>query len=167
MQQAFLHKSHANQELLDRIEQIDAAHYPEQFRLAVRLLNHTHVVDNIFLAHLTGCTHGYTATNTEATPDTATLRRNLAETDARLAQYAADLDESAAEEILAFRFTDGDTGSMSRREILLHLLTHSAYHRGNIGMVLNECGLERPKDTLTRFLHLAEPQRRAVFRQPA
>ena len=35
---------------------------------AIRLLNHIHVVDRIFAAHLSGAAHGYYATNTPKTP---------------------------------------------------------------------------------------------------
>jgi hypothetical protein len=45
-----------------------------QHHQAVRLMNHIHVVDRIFIAHLTGQAHTYTATNTPDTPTpTATV----------------------------------------------------------------------------------------------
>ena len=50
---------------------------------------------------------------------------------------------------------------MTREEMLFHILAHGAYHRGNVGMVLSSCGINRPKDTFTRFLHLTDASRRA------
>lgn len=40
----------------------------------------------------------------------------------------AELDES-----ISFNFTDGDVGTMTREEMLFHVITHGAYHRGNVG----------------------------------
>jgi uncharacterized damage-inducible protein DinB len=51
---------------------------------------------------------------------------------------------------------------MTREEMLFHVLAHGAYHRGNVGMALTACGIDRPKDTFTRFLHLSEPGRRSA-----
>ncbi len=50
---------------------------------------------------------------------------------------------------------------MTRDEMLFHILAHGAYHRGNVGMLLSACGIDRPKDTFTRFLHQIDPDRRA------
>ncbi|EMP89497.1 dinB family, partial [Vibrio paracholerae 87395] len=59
-----------------------------------------------------------------------------------------------------FRFIDGGFGQLTVEEILLHLLTHGSNHRGMASRVLAENGLERPKDTFTRYLHETEPTRR-------
>ena len=61
---------------------------------------------------------------------------------------------------LAFQFTDGDQGCMSREEMLFHVITHGAYHRGNVGQMLKGIDVAPPRDLLTKFLHLREPQRR-------
>jgi len=45
-------------------------------------------------------------------------------------------------------------------EILLHLLTHGSNHRGMAARVLAVNGLDRPRDTFTRFLHQSDPVRR-------
>ena len=52
---------------------------------------------------------------------------------------------------------------MTREEMLFHVLADGAYHRGNVGMILTPCGIDRPKDTFTRFLHLSEPDRRVAI----
>lgn len=67
--------------------------------------------------------------------------------------HIARLDAAALQQPLAFRFTDGDAGTMTREEMLFHLLAHGAYHRGNIAMLLSECGVEQPRELFTRFLH--------------
>lgn len=160
MKQAFRYKAWANAEILDAIATIDAARFPEQWTLAVRLMNHTHVVDRIFAAHLVGAAHGFTATNTPETPGLEELRASIATTDDWYQAYVARTAHGELAESIAFTFADGDRGCMTREEMLFHVLAHGSYHRGNVGMVLTACGIERPKDTFTRFLHSAEPERR-------
>jgi uncharacterized damage-inducible protein DinB len=164
METKFRYKAWANAEMLDALAQIDEKQYPEQWKLAVRLMNHTYVVDRIFAAHLTGTTHAYQGTNTPETPTVAQLRDSICASDAWYQRYVAQLDDAALRETLVFTFTDGDPGAMTREEMLFHVLAHGGYHRGNVGMVLSACGIERPKDTFTRFLHSPEQGRRAPVR---
>lgn len=158
----FAFKAWANAELLQALAQIDAAAYPAQRQRAIRLLNHTHVVDRIFAAHLDGGTHAFSASNTAETPALEALHAAVADSDRWYAGYVAGIDATALQQSLAFRFTDGDAGTMTREEMLFHVLAHGAYHRGNIAMLLSECGLEQPRELFTRFLHAREPQRRGA-----
>jgi uncharacterized damage-inducible protein DinB len=72
----------------------------------------------------------------------------------------AGLSDAALLEVLNFSFTDGDPGRMSREEILLHVITHVGYHRGNVGQVLKSISVAPPRDLYTKFLHHSEPSRR-------
>lgn len=160
MERQFAYKAWANAEILDALARIDASRYPEQRKHAIRLVNHTHVVDRIFAAHLSGARHGFQDTNTPETPTVERLREQVAESDAWYRDYVGRLDRQSLHESIAFIFTDGDSGTMTREEILFHVLAHGTYHRGNVGMVLAECGIDRPRDSFTRFLHATEPGRR-------
>jgi uncharacterized damage-inducible protein DinB len=84
------------------------------------------------------------------------------ETDAWYLNFVSELPALALSEILDFTFTDGDRGRMSREEILLHVLTHGGYHRGNVGQVLKSISVAPPSDLYTKFLHQSEPTRRAT-----
>ena len=44
--------------------------------------------------------------------------------------------------------------------MLLHVITHGYYHRGNVGQVLKSMAIAPPRDLYTKFLHLQEPSRR-------
>jgi uncharacterized damage-inducible protein DinB len=49
---------------------------------------------------------------------------------------------------------------MTREEILLHVITHGGYHRGNVGQMLKSISIAPPRDLYTKFLHVSEPERR-------
>lgn len=70
------------------------------------------------------------------------------------------LPRAALSERVRFVFTDGDVGLMNREEILLHVVTHGGCHRGAAGQVMRAASAAPPRDLYTRFLHLAEPERR-------
>lgn len=129
---------------------------------AVRMMNHIHVVDRIFVAHLSGQSHPYTSTNTPDTPTPEDLSWRMQETDAQLQALSEELSAEQAAQRIPFKFTDGDGGSMSPAEMLLHVCLHSTYHRGQVGQMLKDEGLSPPRELLTRKLHTEEPGRRVV-----
>jgi uncharacterized damage-inducible protein DinB len=57
-------------------------------------------------------------------------------------------------------FTDGAPGRMSREEMLLHVITHGAGHRGQVSALLLLNGLRTAADGFTTYLHQAEPAAR-------
>ena len=154
------HKSWANRELFDLLATLPADEHAEVLHAAVRMLNHIYVVDRIFRAHLLGQAHAYTATNTEDTPSLDELHFAVAETDNWFEAYVAALEPQDLQESVAFRFTDGDAGRMTREEMLVHVVTHGAYHRGNVGQMLKGIAVVPPRDLLTKYLHQKEPARR-------
>ncbi|MES2608987.1 MAG: DinB family protein [Pseudomonadota bacterium] len=159
--QLFQYKRWANEELLALGMASQDALPPDDLRLFVRILNHTYVVDRIFACHLQGQPQtAYDATNTPETPALDTLREAVRASDDWYHQYAGGLGEAELVERLRFRFTDGDTGSMSRSEILNHIVVHGTYHRGAAGRILAAHAVQPPRDSLTVFLHRMEPARR-------
>lgn len=155
----FGYKSWANSELFPLLATLPPEH-SEPLHTCIRTLNHIYVVDSIFRAHLSEEQRAFDATNTKATPSLEQLRIDVEATDAWYRSYVSSLTASALTEVLAFTFTDGDRGRMSREEILLHVLTHGGYHRGNVGQVLKSLSIAPPRDLYTRFLHQSEPARR-------
>ncbi|MBD8899118.1 DinB family protein [Rhodanobacter sp. DHG33] len=156
----FAYKAWANAAMLEAMLAIDGERFPEQRRKAVRVMNHTFVVDRIFAAHLSGEANPYAATNTEDTPELPALTASIRDSDAWLAGYARELSPERWGERIRFRFTDGKAGEMSRAEMLQHLVVHGAYHRGAVGQILDALSLPRPADTINVYLHAAEPWRR-------
>ena len=156
----FAYKAWADSELLDTLSTLPAAN-AEALQACIRTLNHIHVVDRIFRAHLSGQPRPFDATNTKATPTLEQLGRDVRATDAWYLDHVSHASERDLSQVLDFTFTDGDRGRMSREEILLHVLTHGGYHRGNVGQVLKSISVAPPRDLYTKFLHESEPARRS------
>ena len=166
LQSLFAFKSWSDSELFDLLadvnaqQQVDAQQHANSIHSAIRTLNHIYVVDRIFRAHLEGEPHHYTATNTEATPDLRELQFAVAETDTWFEAYSAAISAEQLCQKLPFRFTDGDAACMSREEMLVHVITHGGYHRGNVGQMLKSLSVAPPRDMYTRFLHMSDVARR-------
>jgi uncharacterized damage-inducible protein DinB len=154
------YKAWANQELFAGLGHFERPKHEDALHQALRILNHTHVVDKIFAAHLSGTPHCYTATNTEQTPTLHELRRATKDVDDWYLAHLQSLTPELLTESVPFVFTDGDAGAMTRAEILIHVVLHGAYHRGAVGRLMFQAGVAPPRDIFTRYLHAVEPSRR-------
>ena len=125
------------------------------------------MVDSLFISRLCGEAERYVADNTRETPKFVELKARIAQNDAWLIDFAERATDEELRRVIAFRFTDGDFGQLSVEEVLLHLLTHGSNHRGMASRTLAIHGLERPKDTFTRYLHETQPARRELAGQAA
>src|SRR6187549_425694 len=104
LQSLFAYKAWANSELLARLATVPQ-NQTEQLQSCLRTLNHTHVVDRIFRAHLSGQRHPFDSTNTKDTPSLGQLQNDVKATDDWYVDYVANLTEPALSEVLAFTFT--------------------------------------------------------------
>jgi uncharacterized damage-inducible protein DinB len=100
------------------------------FRNMVHTLNHNYVIGAIWQAHLMGREHGYTARNTPDHPPLDTLRALQATLDAWYIAWADAATGAELEEPVSFALIGGNRGTMTRAQILLHVVNHSSYHRG-------------------------------------
>lgn len=162
---AFKYKKWANSELLafgerqlHLLPESDAVFF-------IRILNHTTVVDSLFISRMSGTPELYLADNTAETPTYFELKERIDRNDSWLVHFVATATPEVLNQIISFRFTDGDYGKLSVEEIMIHLLTHGSNHRGMASRTLGSNGLERPKDTFTRYLHEVEPFRRQPIDQ--
>lgn len=154
------YKAWANQELFAELQQLDPLTQQSELHAALRILNHIHVVERIFVANLQGINHSYSTTNTPETPTLEALHKAVQNTDRWYVDYVAGLSTEQLAERLRFEFVDGDTGCMSREEMLAHIVTHGGYHRGAVGRIMAQLQLAPLRDIYTRFLHDDQPQRR-------
>jgi uncharacterized damage-inducible protein DinB len=157
---AFKYKQWANSELLTfgerqlhLLPESDAVFF-------IRILNHTTVVDSLFISRMSGTPELYSADNTVETPTYPELKERIERNDSWLVHFSSTATPEILSQIISFTFTDGEHGNLSIEEVMLHLLTHGSNHRGMASRTLASNGLERPKDTFTRYLHEVEPFRR-------
>jgi uncharacterized damage-inducible protein DinB len=160
LQSLFRQKATISQAFFDVVGQLDAEAHATERHAIVRLLNHIHVVDRIFAAHLRGEAHGYASTNTPHTPELDALREAVRASDQGYLELVDALTPPQLAQAVDFAFTDGQHGRMTREEMLGHVLTHGSYHRGEVGQMLKRIAAAPPRDLFTAYLHRAEPQRR-------
>jgi len=95
-------------------------------------LNHVYAMDLVWRAHLEGEPHGFTTRRPELFCELSSLRAAQIQVDDWYENCASELDPEASDAIVEFEFIGGGYGSMSRSEILLHVVNHTTYHRGHI-----------------------------------
>jgi uncharacterized damage-inducible protein DinB len=154
----FAHKAWANAELFAVLASL-AERQSESLHACLRTLSHAYIVDRIFRAHLAGESRPFGATNSEEVPDLEVLGNAVAELDNWYQGYVDQVSPEVLSEIVEFTFTSGSPGRMSREEILLHVITHSVYHRGSIAQVLKSISVVPPDDPYTVFLHYVKADR--------
>jgi uncharacterized damage-inducible protein DinB len=156
----FRYQAWANEAFFKKLATLDIALHTTEQHQAMRLLNHNYVVAQIFRGHLINRPHGYASDNTVETPELDELRESVAACDHWYIDYIANATSEQLLEKIAFAFTDGDKGSMTREEMLAHVITHGSYHRGEVGRLLSQSCFQIPWDTFAVFLHQADPGRR-------
>lgn len=125
------------------------------FRNMVHTLNHNYVIDLIWQAHLEGRAHGFSARNTAEHPPLAELRRAQERIDGWYTDWAARASQAALDEKLTFTLIGGNQGTMSRGEMLLHVVNHTTYHRGFVADLFYQVPARPPVTDLPVFLREA------------
>jgi len=103
--------------------------------------------EEVWLARLLG-------TPDEALPrppevaDVAGLRAGFEELWSQLEVYLASLDESQTGRDLEWTDADGAPRATPYRQVLLHLVTHASYHRGQVVAQLRQLGWQAPSTDL-------------------
>jgi uncharacterized damage-inducible protein DinB len=154
LQYLFQYKAWANDELLTALASLGVE--SPVTKLAINALSHTHVVDQIFAAHLRGRNHGFTSANLSQLPALEDLSADIRAGDREYVDYVSTLDRDQLLQQIDFTFTDGAPGRMSREEMLMHVITHGIGHRGQVSAVMLLNSLAPANDGFTTYLHKAE-----------
>jgi uncharacterized damage-inducible protein DinB len=117
---------------------------PSLFKNMVHTLNHIYVIDRIWQAHLEGRDHGYDARNTKDHPPLAGLWTLQQEIDHWYVQWADRQTADSVGESVGYTLIGGNRGTMTRGEILLHVVTHTSYHRGYVAQMIYDIPGCRP-----------------------
>lgn len=127
------------------------------FQNIVHTLNHIYVIDLIFQAHLEGREHAFTARNTPGHPPLDELWRSQQALDAWYVAWSDRITDSELDQEVTFTFVGGGQGTMTRAEILLHLVNHTTYHRGFVADMFYQIPARPPTTDLTVFLRDVRP----------
>lgn len=160
LDESFKYKLWADRRTLDAIATIDTLRFASAMAFARQQLNHMVRVEELFRARLLGEPAPHSSTNTDSVPCLDELDRRISASNLWLQSYFRSLNRTERKQSVRFRFVDGKHGTMSREEILFHLVNHGTYHRGAIGHALDLARAHRPADTFTVYIHAAEPMRR-------
>jgi len=137
--------------------------------LVLRLLDHIQTVDEIFSHNLEARPHVHRAPRSVELPSLDELASKARSTADWYADYADALQPEKVDEVIAFSFSNGEPTSMTRGEMLLHVATHAAGHRGQVALLLQKNGIQPFPDRITDFLKAedARPNPQAAVAEAA
>jgi uncharacterized damage-inducible protein DinB len=146
------HTAWANRQLFAALRAVDGFASRPGADLIVRALDHIHVVRRIFQAHLQGVSHGYQSPQSAVMPSLEELDREFETLDAWYVDTAASLPPDELARPRDVRFTDGKIVAMTAATMLLHVVTHTIHHRGNVDAIMYQTGMPRRRDGVPEFL---------------
>jgi len=125
---------------------------PTLFKTMVGTLNHNYVIDLIWQAHLEGRDHGFTARNLVLHPELSDLWQAQQAVNRWYIDWSERQSQASLDEVVDFTFIGGEKGSMSRGDILLHVVNHATYHRGWVAEMFFQVPARNPTTDLPVFL---------------
>jgi uncharacterized damage-inducible protein DinB len=148
----FEHKAWCNQRLLEALRAAPEGVDRRAWAVILFTFDHTSIVDQVFKARLQGEAPRFASTVARAMPDLAKLAQTMAATDAWYLDYARRATPTELETVVEFAFVDdGAPGRMTKADMLAHVITHGASHRGAIGRMLGDLGAPDAPDMVTTF----------------
>lgn len=122
------------------------------FKSIIGTLNHSYVVDLIWQAHLEGREHGFMARNVVPYPELAALTAAQRRANDWLLGWSEVQSPASLREAVSFRMVSGEQGTMTRGEILLHIVNHATYHRGWVSDLFFQVPAKPPTTDWNVFL---------------
>ncbi|MDD5324420.1 MAG: DinB family protein [Polaromonas sp.] len=129
-----------------------AAPRPIVFGSLIRTLNHSYAMDYVWQSHLLGKPHGLTTRNPEHCPEIQELATAQRKMDNWYVAYADSISDLELGRTVEFEFIGGGRGALSRSNILLHVVNHTTYHRGQAADILYQLDVVPPTTDLPVFL---------------
>lgn len=152
LQTLVTHNAWANRQLFAALRDIDSFESQQGADLIRQALDHIHVVRSIFKAHLLGVAHGYDAPRRTVFPRLEELDRESELIDRWYLETVALLGPEELARPRDVRFTDGKIVTMTAATIILHVVTHTIHHRGNVDVIMLQTGMPRRRDGIPEFL---------------
>ena len=86
----------------------------------------------------------FAAPSSAISGDLPVLLHHLADVQARRAAFFDELSDSTLLLQVAFRYISGTTGCHPLHELLINVVNHSTYHRGQVASMLRQVGAVPP-----------------------
>jgi uncharacterized damage-inducible protein DinB len=125
---------------------------PTPLKSMIGTLNHTYLVDLIWRAHLEGRDHGFEARDRVLHESLPELRRAQQAVNQWFVDWSDSQSAQSLDETVHFRFIGGERGTMTRGDILLHVVNHATYHRGWIAEMFFQVPARNPTTDLPVYL---------------
>lgn len=125
---------------------------PTTFKSIINTLHHIQIVDEMFKAHLLGQSHDHRSRAPAIDIALDDLRAISVELGDWFMTYTEQLSADELTGMISFKYIDGKLGSMSKEQILLHLVNHTTYHIGYVSDMFYQIPVEPPTTDLTVFL---------------
>jgi uncharacterized damage-inducible protein DinB len=133
---------------------------PTLFKTMIGTLNHNYLIDLVWQAHLEGRDHGFKARNVVLHAGLPELRKAQQSINRWYIDWSDRQSRQSLGETVHFPFIDGGSGTMTRGDMLLHVVNHATYHRGWIAEMFFQVPARNPTTDLPvylRSLGLAAP----------
>lgn len=148
----FEHKAWCNAQLADALRVAPTDVDRSAWMLVLFTFDHTSIVDEVFRARLEGVDPTWPSTVARAMPNLEATVARMAATDAWYIDYARNASSDTLAEVIDFAFVDDSApGRMTRGDMLAHVITHGASHRGGIGKMLEGLKVRGAPDMVTTF----------------
>jgi uncharacterized damage-inducible protein DinB len=149
----FEHKLWANRGALSALASVPEDRRDSTWIIALFTFDHTLIVDRIFKARLIGEDPPFDDVVARRTPTLDEMAETIDAVGAWYIDYARGVSQAELDETLHFKFiSDDDDGVMTRADILAHVITQSASHRGGVGNMLAGLPVEGRSDMVTSYL---------------
>jgi uncharacterized damage-inducible protein DinB len=89
--------------------------------------------------------------------DLPQLVQQLQEVEAKRAAFLAGLSESDLESSCSFTLLNGKSASHRLRDLLVHVINHSTYHRGQVAAMLRRLGTPAPSTDFLVYRREVQP----------
>jgi uncharacterized damage-inducible protein DinB len=158
MQRMFAYNAWATDRTFDALARLSDPDYRRNLKSSHGSLHGTatHLVaaEKIWLSRLVGKPD--TALMTEQdSPSMQSLKQTWEEIAAKIARFISKLDDNSLENRLEYATTEGKKFTNTLGQILLHIVNHSSYHRGQIASMMRQIGAEPVNtDMIAFFRHI-------------
>ncbi len=147
----------ANQRLYEACAQIRDDEYRRQragsFGSIHSLLNHGLLADRIWMSRFSGGGKTTPSLNTVLYQEFPALRSAREQDDLAMEDFFRNAPESFLTKTLSYTNSKGIHYEEAAVPAVLHMFNHQTHHRGQVHVMLSQCGVQPPSLDMHRILH--------------